>query len=106
MSGVNKVILIGNLGSDPEVKVIEGGTKVANFNLATTEYYIDKEGQKRKETNWHKVVAWSGIAELVEKLLVKGDRVYIEGRLKNRNYEDASGKKRISEIVILNFLKL
>jgi len=100
MSGVNKVILIGNLGKDPEVRYLEGGVAVANFPLATTEVHKNRAGDKVESTEWHNIVLWRGLAEVAEKLLKKGMQVYIEGRLRTRSWEDKDGsKKRATEIV-------
>ena len=99
MSGVNKVILIGNLGKDPEVRYLEGGIAVANFPLATTEVHKSRSGEKVESTEWHNIVLWRGLAEVAEKLLKKGMQVYIEGRLRTRTWEDKDGsKKRATEI--------
>ncbi len=100
MSGVNKVILIGNLGKDPEVRYLEGGIAVANFPLATTEVHKNRSGDKVESTEWHNIVLWRGLAEVAEKLLKKGMQVYVEGRLRTRTWEDKDGsKKRATEIV-------
>lgn len=93
MSGVNKVILIGNLGKDPEVRTLESGAKVANFSLATTEYY-KKNNERQQMTEWHNIVLWRGLAEVAEKYLSKGDQVYIEGRIRTRSWDDKEGNKR------------
>lgn len=99
MSGVNKVILIGNLGRDPEVRYLEGGIAVANFPLATTEVHKSRSGEKVESTEWHNIVLWRGLAEVAEKLLKKGMQVYIEGRIRTRTWEDKDGsKKRATEI--------
>ena len=99
MSGVNKVILIGNLGKDPEVRSLEGGAKVASFSLATTESYKAKDGNRVEQTEWHNIVLWRGLAELAEKYLRKGSQIYLEGKIKNRSYDDKEGNKRyITEI--------
>lgn len=100
MSGVNKVILIGNLGKDPEVRSIEGGAKVASFSLATNEVFKGKDGNKVEQTEWHNIVVWRGLAELSEKYLKKGSQIYLEGRIKTRSWDDKEGNKRyITEIV-------
>jgi single-strand DNA-binding protein len=100
MSGVNKVILVGNLGKDPEVRYLEGGIAVANFPLATTEVHKNRTGDKVESTEWHNIVLWRGLAEVAEKLLKKGMQVYVEGRLRTRTWEDKDGsKKRATEIV-------
>lgn len=99
MSGVNKVILVGNLGGDPEVRNLESGVKVATINIATTEFYKDKNGERQGHTEWHRVVLWRGLAGVAENYLKKGSQVYIEGRLRTRNYEDQDGKTRyVTEI--------
>jgi single-strand DNA-binding protein len=96
----NRVTLIGNLGQDPEVKTIESGKKVSRFTLATDESFKNAEGQKIKETTWHNVVAWNGLADISGKFLKKGYEVAVEGRIVYRNYEDKKGvTKYITEIV-------
>ena len=100
MSGVNKVILLGNLGKDPEVKRLDDGRGVANFSLATSETYKNKSGEKVTNTEWHNIVLWSPLADIAENYLKKGSQVYIEGKISNRSYEDKDGvKKYISEVV-------
>ncbi len=100
MAGLNKVILVGNLGKDPEVRHLEGGTAVANFSLATSESYKDKSGQRIEQTEWHNIVVWRGLAEIAEKYLKKGMTIYIEGKLRTRSWDDKEGHKRyITEIV-------
>lgn len=100
MAGVNKVILVGNLGKDPEVKYLEGGIAIAKFPLATTETIKDKNGQKQDQTEWHNVVLWRGLAEIAEKYLKKGQMIYLEGKIRSRSYDDKDGNKRyITEIV-------
>ena len=95
MSGVNKVILIGNLGADPEVRHLQNGAAVANFRIATSETYKDKQtGEKREPTEWHAIVAWRGLAEIVEKYLRKGSKVYVEGKLRTRQWQDKDGNTR------------
>lgn len=107
MRGVNKVILVGNIGKDPEVQMIEGNIPVAKFPLATTEMRKEKSGQQVSDTTWHNVVLWRGLAELAEKYLHKGSLVYIEGKLRNRNYEDKDKIKRFyTEIVAENLVML
>jgi single-strand DNA-binding protein len=98
---VNKVILIGNLGKDPEIRRLENGAVVANFSIATSETYVDKITNERRDiTDWHNVVVWRGLAEVVEKYLRKGMKVYIEGKLKSRSYQDKDGiTKYITEVV-------
>lgn len=92
--GINKVILAGNLGKDPEVRHLEGGAVVANFPLATTEYYKDKSGNKVEQTEWHNIVLWRAQAEYAEKYLKKGFTILVEGKLKTRTWEDKDKNKR------------
>ena len=95
MAGVNKVILIGNLGADPEVRHLQNGASVANFRIATSETYKDKTtGEKREQTEWHSIVAWRGLAEITERFLRKGSKVYIEGKLRTRKWQDKDGIER------------
>jgi single-strand DNA-binding protein len=103
MSGVNKVILIGNLGANPEVRFTQGGSAVANLRLATTERYTDRSGQKQEQTEWHRVVLFGRQAEVAQQYLTKGRQVYIEGRIRTRQWQDQQGQKRYStEIVATN----
>lgn len=88
---VNKVILVGNLGTDPEVRVLASGAKVARLNIATSETYTNKEGQRITNTEWHRVNVWRGLADVAEKYLTKGSSVYVEGRIRTRSYEDQNG---------------
>ncbi len=107
MRGVNKVILVGNLGKDPEVQFLEGNIPVAKFPLATTEAFKDKTGKALSHTEWHSVVLWRGLAELAQKYLHKGSLVYIEGKLKTRYWEDREHNKRSqTEIIGDNFIML
>ena len=100
MSGVNKVILVGRLGKDPEVRNLENGATVANFTMATSETYKDKTTGERKEiTEWHNVVLWRGLAEIASKYLHKGDQVYIEGKLRTRSWEKDNVTRYTTEIV-------
>ena len=91
MSGINKVILVGHLGKDPEIRTFENGTKKASFSLATTEYRKDKDGNRIEMTEWHNIIMWRNLAELAEKYLSKGRQIYVEGRLRTRNWDDANG---------------
>ena len=98
---VNKVILIGNLGRDPEIKKLENGATLASFSIATSESYKDKvSGKKIETTDWHDVVLWRGLAELAEKFLKKGMKIYVEGRLKKRSWQDREGNTRYNVEVI------
>ena len=94
MSGVNKVILVGNLGKDPEVQYLESGVALARFSLATTENYKDKTGNRVDQTEWHNVTVWRGLAEIAEKYLKKGDRVYVCGKSRTRQWTDKEGATR------------
>ena len=97
---INKVILLGNVGKDPEIKYFDNESSVANFSLATSEAYTNKNGEKVTNTEWHNVQAWRGLAKIVEKYVKKGDLIYIEGRIKTRSYDDKDGnKKYITEIL-------
>ncbi|NNF02657.1 MAG: single-stranded DNA-binding protein [Bacteroidia bacterium] len=103
MSGINKVILVGNLGKDPEVRELDGGIVVAKFPLATSETFKNKEGTRVDQTEWHNIVLWRGLAEVAERFLRKGSLVYIEGKLKTRSWDDKEGnKKYITEVVADN----
>tara|TARA_B100001250_G_scaffold121339_1_gene102978 strand:+ start:1810 stop:2247 length:438 start_codon:yes stop_codon:yes gene_type:complete len=106
--GVNKVILIGNLGADPEVRYTGDGTAVANFSLATAESWKDRtSGERQERTEWHRVVLWRQLAELAKEYLKKGSKVYIEGKLQTRSWDDQSGQKRYTTEVVgnqMNFL--
>ena len=93
-NSVNKVILVGRLGKDPEVKYTQGGSAVARFSLATDEVWKDQGGEKQQKTEWHNIVAWNKLAEICGQYLAKGRLVYIEGRLQTRNWEDKDGNKR------------
>lgn len=104
---VNKVILIGNVGRDPEVRYTANGTAIATFPLATSEVWRDKEGNLRERTEWHNIVAWQRLAEIIQELVKKGTRLYIEGRIRSRSFEDRTGNKRyITEIIAENMLIL
>ena len=97
---VNKAILVGNLGKDPELRYTPSGTAVCTFSLATTDRFKNKQGEQQDRTEWHNIVVWAGLAEICGKYLTKGKQVYIEGRIQNRSYDDRDGNKRyISEIV-------
>jgi single-strand DNA-binding protein len=100
MAGVNKVILIGNLGRDPELRYTQQGTAVANFTLATNENWTSRDGKREERTEWHRIVAWGKTAELCSQYLSKGRTVYIEGRLQTREWENKEGQKqKTTEIV-------
>jgi len=106
-NGLNKVILIGNLGRDPEVRYTPGGLAVANFSMATSETWTNKEGEKETRTEWHRIVAWGKLGEICGEYLSKGKQVYIEGRIQTREWEDKEGNKRYTtEIIALQMLML
>lgn len=107
MAGVNKVILVGNLGKDPEVRHLESGVPVASFSIATSESYNDKtSGERKTITEWHNVVLWRGLAEVAEKYLHKGDQVYIEGKLRTRQWEKDGVTRYSTEVVGENMTML
>jgi len=101
MSGINKAILVGRLGSDPEVRYTPSGVAVANFNIATSEEWKDKDsGEKKERTEWHRIVAWSKLGEICGEYLSKGRQVYVEGRIQTRSWEDRDGNKRYTTEII------
>ena len=103
MAGINKVILIGNLGSDPEVRYTPSGVAVAQFNIATSEEWKDKDsGEKRERTEWHRIVAWRRLGEICGEYLSKGQQVYVEGRIQTNTWEDKEGNKRYTTEIIAN----
>jgi single-strand DNA-binding protein len=106
MSGINKVILVGNLGKDPEVRHLEGGAVVAKFPLATSETYKTKDGQRAEQTEWHNVVMWRGLAESAEKFLKKGSLVYIEGKIRTRTWDDKDGNKRYATEIVADTMTM
>lgn len=106
MSGINKVILVGNLGKDPEVRHLEGGTTVANFSLATTEAYKDKSGNRKEQTEWHNILVWRGLADIAEKYLKKGMSIYLEGRIRYKSYEKDGVKHYNTDILCDTFTML
>jgi single-strand DNA-binding protein len=107
MAGVNRVILIGNLGRDPEIRNLEGGVKKASFSLATTETYKGKSGERIDQTEWHNVVLWRGLADVADSYLKKGSTIYLEGKIKSREYTDKDGNRRfITEIIGDNMVML
>ena len=106
MSGVNKVILIGNLGKDPEVKYLDNGVAVANLSLATSENYKNKDGEKVTQTEWHDIVLWRGLAEVAEKYLKKGSSVYIEGKLRTNKWVDKDENIRYKTEILADKLTM
>jgi len=104
---VNKVFLIGNMGKDPEVKYTPSGDAVVNFTLATSESWKDKQsGEKRSKTEWHSIVAWRRLAEIIGEYLHKGSRIYVEGKLQTRSWETDDGSKRYKTEVVINEMKM
>jgi single stranded DNA-binding protein (ssb) len=103
---VNKVILVGNVGADPEVRRIDPNTTVANLRLATSESYTDKQGVKQTITEWHTIVAWRGLAEIIEKYVQKGSMLYIEGRIRTRTYDDPNGTKKYFTEILADSMKM
>ncbi len=106
MSGVNKVILIGRLGKDPEIRTFENGAKKASFTLATSETYKDREGNRVEQTEWHNIICWRNLADIAERYLLKGKLIYLEGKLRTRNWEDNGIKKYVTEIEANTFTML
>jgi len=102
MAGINKVILVGNLGRDPELRHTPQGQAVGNFTLATSESWQDRNGQKQERTEWHRIVVWGKLAELCSKYLSKGRKAYIEGKLQTRAWDDKEGQKRYTTEIIAN----
>ncbi len=103
---VNKVILVGNLGQNPEMRFTQGGQAVANMRLATTERYTDKSGQKQEQTEWHTVVAFGRLAEICGQYLTKGRQIYVEGRLRTRQWQDQQGQKRYTTEIVANTMQM
>lgn len=106
MAGVNKVILVGNLGKDPEVRHLDNGRAVANFSVATSETYKNRQGERVTTTEWHNIVLWTPLAEVAEKYLKKGSQVYIEGKLTTRSWDDQEGNKRYTTEVVGREMKM
>jgi single-strand DNA-binding protein len=107
MASLNKILLIGHLGKDPEIRVTPNQTQVATFSLATSDNWTDKSGTRQERTEWHNIVAWDRLADLSKKYLSKGRQVYIEGRLQTREYTDREGnKRRITEVIATNMVLL
>ena len=104
--GVNKVILVGNLGADPELKYLPSGVPVVNFSLATSESWTDKDGERQERTEWHRLVLWRKLAEIAEKYLRKGSKLYVEGKLQTRSWDDQSGQKRYTTEIVVNDMQL
>lgn len=106
MSGINKVILVGNVGKDPEIRHLEGGIAVAKFPLATSEIYKTKDGQRVDQTEWHNIVMWRGLAESAEKYLRKGALVYIEGKIRTRSWDDKEGNKKYTTEIVADTMTM
>jgi len=103
---VNKAILVGRLGRDPETRFTGGGQAVANFSLATDRSYKDRNGETQKKTEWHKIVAWGKLAEIIQKYVKKGSLIYIEGRIETREWQDKEGQKRYSTEIVANEMRM
>lgn len=106
MAGVNKVILVGNLGKDPEARRLDGGVMRVSFSLATTEYYKDKEGNRIEQTEWHNIVMWRTIAESAERILKKGYTIYLEGKIQTRKWQDKEGQQRSTTEIVADTFQL
>ncbi len=103
---INKAIIVGNLGADPEIRYTQNGAPVATFNVATTERWRDKEGNQQESTEWHRIVAWSKLAEICGEYLHKGSRVYIEGKIQTRKWQDQSGNDRYTTEIVAREMKM
>ena len=106
MAGVNKVILVGNLGADPEIRYTPSGTAVTNFRIATSETRTNKEGEKETKTEWHRIVTFGKLAEICGEYLAKGKQIYIEGRLQTRSWEDRDGNKRQTTEIVAGIMQM
>jgi single-strand DNA-binding protein len=106
MASVNKVILVGNLGADPEVRYTPSGKAVATFNVATKEQWTGKDGEKTERTEWHKIVAWARLGEICGEYLHKGSQVYVEGRLQTKSWEDKEGNKRYTTEIVAQIMQM
>lgn len=102
MSGINKAIIIGRLGADPEVRQVSSGNSVATLSVATSEKWTDRDGQAQERTEWHRVIAWGKLADICGKFLAKGRQVYVEGRIQTRQWEDSQGQKRYTTEIVAN----
>ena len=103
---INKAIIVGNLGADPEIRHTQSGTQVATFNVATTERWRDKEGQQQESTEWHRIVAWQRLAEICGEYLHKGSKVYIEGKIQTRKWQDQNGNDRYTTEIVAREMKM
>jgi single-strand DNA-binding protein len=103
---INKVILVGNVGKDPEIRYLEGGTAVCSFPLATSESYRNRDGEKVTNTEWHNIVLWRGLAEIAERYVKKGTQLYIEGRIRTRSWDDKEGNKRYTTEIIADNMQM
>ena len=106
MAGVNKAILVGNLGRDPELRTTANGQTVVNFTLATSENWTDKSGERQERAEWHRIVLWRRLAEVAGQYLKKGSKIYIEGKLQTRSWEDQNGQKRYTTEVVANSMEM
>ena len=106
MSGVNEAILVGNLGSEPELRHTAGGVSVANVTLATNESWTDKQGQRQEQTEWHRLVFWAKLADVAAQYLRKGSKIYVRGRVQTRTWEDRDGVKRYTTEVVVMDMKM
>lgn len=103
---INKVIIIGRLGADPEVRYTPAGSTVANFNVATNNAWKDKDGTKKEDTTWHRIVVWNKLAEIVKEYVKKGHRIYVEGRITTRSWEDKNGQTRYTTEIVANQIQM
>lgn len=103
---INKAIIVGNLGADPEIRYTQSGSQVATFNVATTDRWRDKEGQQQESTEWHRIVAWRKLAEICGEYLHKGSKVYIEGKIQTRKWQDQNGNDRYTTEIVAREMKM
>ena len=106
MAGINKVILVGNLGQDPEIKYTQSGDAVANFSLATSETWKDKAGVKQERTEWHRCVAWRKLAEIIQQYVRKGSKIYVEGKLQTRKWQGSDGQDRYTTEIVVSEMQM
>jgi len=106
VAGINKVILVGNLGSDPEIRTTTSGQRVANFRLATSRQWTGQDGQRQEKTEWHSIVAWAKLADICERYLQKGKQVYVEGRLETRSWQDKEGQTRYKTEIVCETMQM
>jgi single-strand DNA-binding protein len=103
---INKVILVGNVGADPDYRALDGGNRVVRLRLATTEKYTDKDGKKQEQTEWHNIEAWQNLADIIDKWVKKGDKLYVEGSIRTRSFKDKNGEDKFATSIIAKEIKI